>query len=453
MSDVFISYAREDELVAQTLAAAIKSMGWSVWWDKRIPAGSEFSHVIEKELGAAQCVIVLWSKQALASQYVRDEAGVANGRGILIPACIEEVQPPLGFRQTQTAKLLDWTGDPSHPGFDKIVEAVERLTDSKATHAPVFGQRLKRWRSRRSWITGLTLAGLASAGIVYYIANSTRLDKLQISEPEMVLLPGGKFEMGSTEQEAKYALRLAHHSQPTWAVREQPQHTVTLDAFYIDKYEVTVAEYRKFLDEYRKFLDQSDQVSQDLDLVVQAGFEGPPEQNHPVTGVTWTEANRYCQWANKQLPSEAQWEYAARSGEDRDYPWGKGPVTGRLANFCDRNCDRPGFSSDADDGFSGTAPVGFFEPGKSSHGVYNLTGNAAEWVRDVYDARFYQKPTKTNPVNEEPHQDRLRVVRGGSYADDPYFLRAASRNFRPEDSRAPKIGFRCVRSGNPEDKE
>lgn len=433
MSDVFISYAREDEPTAHVLATALESIGWSVWWDRRIPAGTEFSHVIEHELTNARSVIVLWSKQSIASRYVRDEAGAAERRSVLIPALIESVEPPLGFRQTQTANLIGWTGDGPHPGFDKIVEAIERLTQTSAAHPPTFGPGLKRRRAIAGWLAGALAVCIAifAAGYYFYFGSPPS----EMTSSEMAALPGGQFQMGSTESEAKDALLDAEIDQPIWAEREQPKHTVTLDPFLIDRFEVTIGDFRNFIDTVEGAAPHPS-----LDTGV--------NDDHPVTGVTWFEANAYCSSVGKRLPTEAEWEYAARDGGNGDYPWDRGPVNGLRANFCDKNCDGREPVSGEDDGFAGTAPVGSFDQGKSRQEVFDLSGNVAEWVADAYDPRFYEKPGNSNPINREPHPDGYRVVRGGSYEDGPYYLRAATRNYRSEDTRDPNIGFRCAQTTN-----
>jgi len=127
MSDIFISYASQDRPKAQTLAEALVQQGWSVWWDRTIPPGKTFDQVIEEALEAAKCVIVLWSSQSVASHWVKTEAAEGLRRGILVPALIDDVRIPLEFRRIQTAQLVDWRGEPTHPEFEKLVRAVANM--------------------------------------------------------------------------------------------------------------------------------------------------------------------------------------------------------------------------------------------------------------------------------------------------------------------------------------
>ncbi len=127
MSDIFISYAREDREIAGRLAGALEAAGWSVWWDSKLRAGTPFDRVIERELDAAASVIVLWSEHSAASEWVQHEATAAADRGALVPARIDEARLPLAFRRHQAADLIGWEGDPRHPGYKAILEAVAGL--------------------------------------------------------------------------------------------------------------------------------------------------------------------------------------------------------------------------------------------------------------------------------------------------------------------------------------
>src|SRR5688572_12919344 len=127
MADIFVSYSRKDVSFARALAAALSAHGWSVWWDRHIPAGRTFDEVIAEALAAARCVIVVWSKDSVTSDWVREEADEGRRREILIPVLIDDVRPPLGFGRIQAADLRRWDGSEASDGFDKLVADIEAL--------------------------------------------------------------------------------------------------------------------------------------------------------------------------------------------------------------------------------------------------------------------------------------------------------------------------------------
>jgi hypothetical protein len=127
MSDIFISYASRDRETAQKFARALEGYGWSVWWDREIPVGKNFDQVIEEELNAARCVVVLWSKESVSSRWVKTESSTAVDRDRLVPALIDDVAIPFEFKRIQTAMLSDWNGDTANPEFQRLVQAVREL--------------------------------------------------------------------------------------------------------------------------------------------------------------------------------------------------------------------------------------------------------------------------------------------------------------------------------------
>ncbi len=132
MADVFLSYAREDLGRVHPIATTLESHGWTVFWDRHIPHGRDFIGFIQEQLDDARCVIVAWSKASIGSQFVRDEADEGNRRLALVPLLLDEVRPPLGFRQLQTANLTDWNGDASHEEFSRFVSSVRSVVSASS---------------------------------------------------------------------------------------------------------------------------------------------------------------------------------------------------------------------------------------------------------------------------------------------------------------------------------
>ncbi len=225
----------------------------------------------------------------------------------------------------------------------------------------------------------------------------------------MVLVPEGEFTMGSPEGEGR--------------TNEHPEHAVHLDDFYIDQYEVTVDRYQRFLKQksHRQplFWDQ---------------VKSPRDEQKPVVGVDWHDANTYCEWAGKRLPTEAEWEKAARGTDKRTYPWGEFRPNSSTANFGKDWSET--FYTDR------LKNVGTYERGKSPYGTYDMAGNVWEWVADWYAADYYQSSPKRNPKG--PPSGDYRAVRGGTWDLAPSSLRAASRDWYTPSSRPASIGVRCA---------
>jgi formylglycine-generating enzyme required for sulfatase activity len=276
---------------------------------------------------------------------------------------------------------------------------------------------------------------------------------IQKTGKEMVLIEAGWFEMGSTKEQMDAAYQLGKKynkdTKRAWFKSEKPQHRVWVDAYYIDKTEVTNREYRQFMEasgyerkeywsaEGWKFIQQK--------KITEPRYWSNPEfnqPNQPVIGISWYEAEAYASWAGKKLPTEAQWEKAARGNDKRKYAWGNEAADGSRANYCDAKCVYNWKDKSANDGHNYTSPVGSYEAGKSPDGIYDLTGNVWEWVRDWYDADYYSQSPERNPVNDK--KSTHRVLRGGGWGNILALVRSAYRNRASPITRSGDVGFRCV---------
>jgi formylglycine-generating enzyme required for sulfatase activity len=249
----------------------------------------------------------------------------------------------------------------------------------------------------------------------------------------MVFVPGGTFPMGSDDEDVDYALQLcdAYRDGCEWAwfEDEQPVHDVTLDGFWIDQTEVTNAQHG---------LCVADGDCEDSQPGDDADLNG---DNHPVVGISWDDAAAYCEWAGARLPTEAEWEYAARGEKGSIFPWGDG-FDGTRLNFCDENCQLDWADETANDGYSQTAPIGSYPGGASWCGALDMAGNVWEWVADWCEGDYYERSPSENPVG--PEDGDSKVLRGGSWFIYPANLRSANRMWGIPDLSAYDVGFRCA---------
>jgi len=267
----------------------------------------------------------------------------------------------------------------------------------------------------------------------------------------MILIPAGEFVMGSPNGEGEDD--------------EHPKHTVYLDAYYIDQHEVTNAEYKKFIDTTSHRVPQhwwKWAWRKEAHYPIGMG-------RHPVVGVSWEDVNAYAQWAGKRLPTEAEWEKAARGTDGRMFPWGnkfhqdiRGErvhaniyhryymtygTDGTLVSYEQWNrYDKYRKSNLVEDGYKRTAPVGRFPSGASPYGVMDMAGNVLEWVADWYDSEYYMKSPERNPKG--PDTGEKRVIRGGSWQGIPYYIRCAIRYYAAPNYVSQHIGFRCAKDAS-----
>jgi len=283
-----------------------------------------------------------------------------------------------------------------------------REGETRERKGKVEGTKVQRRKRLKGLFALLTFLTLQPCGV-----QATR----EAAPPdEMVLIPAGKFLMGSSPKDGRVGF--------TVGVDELPQHTVDLKAYFIDRYEVTAKKYRMFIEATGRKPPGDPRFPEIYPWAREGGV--PKEiENNPVIYVSWNDAASFCEWAGKRLPTEAEWEKAARGTDGRIWPWG--------------NIFDPQKANVQEYKAGGTLGVGSFPKGVSPYGVYDMAGNVAEWTADWYQAYPGSKLVRGA-------FGKTRVVKGGAYTlpGEPY-ARSASRSMaRDPEKRHRSIGFRCA---------
>jgi formylglycine-generating enzyme required for sulfatase activity len=391
---VFLSYSSSDRTLVEPIYLALRAQGHTVFFDRAdLPAGEEYDARIRQAIEKSQLVLFMVSPDSLdPGSYTLTELAIAQktwghpaGRVlpvILRPISLERIPPYL-----KSVTLLEPQGD---------------LTASVADQVYRIAQA--RCRARLKNAAAVLVAAVVCAGVyAYWMFRDPAAEITGNDGAIAVVVPAGNFVMGNDV--------------------ESPLRQVYLDEFYIDKYEVTILRYAKFLDA--------------------TGGARPPQgwqQLHlesagalPVVGVDWHDAEAYCRWAGKRLPTESEWEKAARGGDGRKFPWGSEDPTPTHANF----------GKSADGPYSGAlAPVGNRPAGKSPYGAHDMAGNASEWVSDWFAAGFVRGDVR-NPKG--PENGTAKVIRGGGWYDPPERLNSSRRMHASTTTRADDVGFRCAK--------
>ena len=239
---------------------------------------------------------------------------------------------------------------------------------------------------------------------------------------------------------------------------EQPVHEVYLDAYWIDRTEVTNAMFARFVAQ-TGFQTQAERTgwsrvyfpeNDKFEKIAGADWrhpEGPESSitgldNYPVVNVSWHDAWAYCLWANRRLPTEAEWEKAARGTDERLFPWGNALPDGTRLNYADRRFSDKFGDQSQDDGYARAAPVGSYPAGASPYGALDMAGNVWEWTMDWHMDDYYAHSPHDNPIQEI--ETLARVVRGGSWSTPANVVRVVNRNWDAQESARSILGFRCV---------
>ena len=464
----FISYKREDRELAKKLAEAFQQDGISVFWDADIEGGAPWRAVLERELSESACVVVLWSKAAQTSDWVIGEANRAKEDRKLLPVFVEpNLRPLLGFDEVQHRPLFSWTGDRSDPQYQALLVDVARRMDAPVptlmpARPPQAFAGVGRWMA-----VGLTVLTVAVTAWVVITSWGAGQDakRERVVPADRVRFAAGTFTMGSTGDERQAALAACRRGSPEpdrecradLYEREGPTREVTLSAYALHKNEVT---HQEVADRFAAWSDVrvatrdsepvleakgeallylQNAVGLQLDgqgpgLTVRAGWA-----RKPATGMTWAGARRYCREVGGDLPTEAQWERAARGLEGRRFPWGSKEPTCDDAVFGRDDglpcAGRPAEPKSVDDAATDQTP----------ERVKHLGGNVGEWVLDGFRSTYpaCSAPCQ-DPVVEAPDAQNRRVVRGGWFNLLQDGLRGASRSRFSADSSDISIGFRCA---------
>lgn len=425
MPDIFISYASQDKIRIKPMAVALAAEGWTVFWDRAIKPGENWHNVIGQQLKASRCVVVAWSTASVGSDWVRDEAAEGKRRNALIPLSLDAVDIPLGFGQIQNADLKAWDGDPASMEFRELIAAITlrigppsktpstlieakrvfplgERSDAKPEGEKPFIHSPVNIRPIRKILVLIVMLGGFLSGLALLLQWPF------IHEPEMVRIEPGQYLMGSDL-----------HSE------EQPRHWVKITKpFGIGRFEVTFEQYDAYARTEGKPLPDDN---------------GWGRGKRPVINVSWHEAIAYAEWLSVKtgkryrLPSEAEWEYAARAGMQTNYWWGN------EAGINHANCSGCGSPWDG----LQTAPAGSFLP--NAWGLHDTAGNVWEWLMDCEHESYKGAPADGKAwIEAKADEADHRMVRGGSWYGWSEYLRSASRYRLNPGIRSNNLGFRLA---------
>ena len=410
MADIFVSYASTDRERIKPLVDALEKMGWSLWWDTAILPGVSWNDEISTALDSARCVLVLWTSASIHSDWVKEESREGQRRHVLIPVLLDHVEIPLGFRGIQAANLADWQGRADHPEFQKVVRSIAHFAPLPKTGAetsrdsqpakvelpatpPQDRKAARPFNKIYVWVG----AGVLICAVGLYVALGPR--PIPVPPAPKPVVTQASIAAAQTRVNSKDQLKYVYIPAGTFTMgcsdfdmqclpSEKPRHAVTIaQGFWIGQTEVNQAAYRT-ITELSPSASKGDAL--------------------PVESVNWDEAKSYCEAMGLDLPSDAQWEYAARAG---DIHATYGPLS-----------DIAWFNGNSNGSTHSSA-----QKAANAWGLYDTLGNVWEWVEDWYDST-----------------QKTRVLRGGSYYNDARSARVSYRFSSDPAKGSRDIGFRCA---------
>jgi formylglycine-generating enzyme required for sulfatase activity len=430
LSDVFVSYKREDAEIANRIVTALRGHGISVWWDDGITPRQAWDTEIEQALSAASTVVVLWSPRSVNSEWVRTEAHYGKDRAKLVPVVIHPCTIPIAFALTQTVNLAGWDGNRDDRQWRKLLTWITDLLSAKPDGAnlPAGSPSANTTNVYRN-----AIGTLPSGEPIYdgaFINPSTPPGTLFRDGDQMPVLrivPKGSFLLGASRDDVDHT------------PYEVPQKRIDIPAsFAIGVFPVLAAEYRQWVGSPPSAPAPKAPAQGWL-----SRFRAPqppatttaavtPQPGVPLTNVSYDEAQAFVDKLSSasqqtyRIPSEAEWEYACRAGSTGCYSFGEA-IDHTQAAFALA---------------SGPVAVGAYPPNR--FGLYDMHGNVREWTADLWHDSYDLTPQDGRPALDG--HSSMRLVRGGGWRDTAAMLRSAARMRATQSIRVDVIGFRVARS-------
>lgn len=443
MAEIFISYKSDRRPAAEYLAQILERNGFSAWYDYGLLPGARFEEQLTAQLDEAKVVLVLWCSLAAQSEWVAWEADRAAATGKYLPVLIEgATKLPARFQGGHYLDVSRWSGEPQSGALNPLLLDLGRRLGRQV--APDVG-RLNELH--RLWETlgapPLREFALRPAKARAPAAPPARTEAPRVEVPHRVVqaecpqvwrlealdmpfvgVPAGEFRMGATKQRAR-------NHDPDANARECPLRRVRISApFWLGQHPVTNAQYRALVQATGH---------RPAGSFRRRGFDQPLQ---PVTEVDWDDAVIFCRWLTEaqlgdgwraELPTEAQWEWAARADTARKYPWGDEEPDETRAVY----------------GGKPLAAVGRRPAGAGPFGAHDQAGQVWEWCRDAYAPYPSVSSVDTDPCRVTDKEAPHRVMRGGAWSVDPEYLRAAYRYLGRPDNLNDYLGFRVALFGEP----